>query len=69
MLVVWNILQTCDVNNENEDCDICKNLFACTAEAPGGDDVCDPAYVPPSFQYDHAGSLTTYDEQDSLCNG
>ena len=59
----------CDANDDNDNCDICKALFACTAEASGGEDDCDPAYVAPSFQYDHSGSLTTYDDQENLCGG
>ncbi|CBJ30919.1 conserved unknown protein [Ectocarpus siliculosus] len=63
------ITQSCDVNDDNNNCDICKAIFACTAEALGDVDLCDPAYVPPSFQYDHAGSLTTYDGQEDRCDG
>ncbi|CAM9247557.1 unnamed protein product [Ectocarpus sp. 12 AP-2014] len=65
----WITQQSCDVNDDNNNCDICKAIFACTAEALGDVDLCDPAYVPPSFQYDHAGSLTTYDGQEDRCDG
>lgn len=63
------LTQSCDVNDDNDNCDICSSLFACTSEASGNEGACDPTYVAPSFQYDHAGSLTTYDGQEDLCGG
>eukprot|EP00752_Nemacystus_decipiens_P002207 g2098.t1 len=59
------ITYTCDANDDNDNCDICEALFACTAGVSTGE--CDPAYVAPSFQYDHSEPLTIYDDQENLC--